>query len=132
MEIHSSITPHFNASSLSATVLLKRGIHNTKVYKKLIGFGMTILPADIKEAVRLLPSGKLVLFEILVLACSWEDKELFAKVCESADKLNKRQFLSILQDSSKVSVYEIVMVFCILINVIEGSHVPVEVAHLLR
>ena len=106
MEVDSS-NPHFDASSLSVTQLLKKDINNVKIYEKLLYYSMPVTAEDVYTAVHQLPNNKLGLnlVKLLISNCTCEDKSVFKKAYELATKLNKTLFVEFLRDISKVSIH---------------------------
>lgn len=100
MSIDSSIVPHFDASWLSPTVLLKNKIYNIDVYRKLIGCGMSVTASCVEAAVNSLSKRKLELFKLLVLECP--EKENLFKACEVATSLRRNSFIDVLKEASEV------------------------------
>lgn len=106
-EITSSLQPPFDATQLSPSTLLRRGIFVQRVYERLVDYGMAVSNEDINLAVNVLPGNRLKLFKFLVSRCVAEsgsgDQDSLQKASDSATRLSKRAFLDALKDYSKAS-----------------------------
>ena len=114
--MHSNV-PQYDASTLSATFLLRQQMHKTKVFEKLIRCGLPVTGRDLCTAVQELPGTRAGLVKLLASSYSGEEKDLFEKALDTAEKLKKKDFLDILMEYSTVStVYKFMFIFNSLIS----------------
>ena len=92
----------YNASEISASQVLKKGVSDMKAHELLIDYGMKIRSEDIACAVRVLPHTK---FQLLQLYRCKYDKTLAPgtdKDVEEAMKTRRRELLTAMKGTKEV------------------------------
>ena len=88
----------YNASKVTPSQLLKKGVEEFKVYKLLIDYGMPVMAEDIVHAVHMLPDSKHTVINLFISNCKDPSLSAYEKVSEAALKSNKKQFMAILSE----------------------------------
>ena len=92
----------YNASAISASQVLKKGVTETRVHELLIDYGMKIKSEDMACAIRVLPHSKFRLLELYHFKCENKGPPGMEKSIDEAMMSRRKELFAAMKSTKEV------------------------------